>query len=120
MSDITAEQRLALIRSIREENNRNRLSIRNRQNILYGYNYDKCDIEYCENPTGMSNSFRCKPGMRILTAIVLFSVYVILDYTNITFFSLDTTVISTRIMENYDLNAIDFLEEITYTLKDDV
>lgn len=120
MSDITAEKKLALIRSIREENDRNRMSMRNRQNILYGYYYDKCDTEFADNPTDMSKCFNRSLGIRILVAIVLFSVYVILDYTGTSFFSLDTTVISTSLMENYDLNAIDFIEEISYTLKDDV
>lgn len=118
MSDITAERRLELIRNIREENNRNRMNMRNRESILYGQNYDKV-VTYEEEKTSTTST--TQGGMlffRILAAIILFSLFVILDYNKATWFSLNTDIICNYLKENYTLNSFDFIKEITYTLED--
>lgn len=113
MSDITAEKRLALIRSIREENTRNRLNLRNRQRILYGHGYDNYIVDEYGNMTSPSKRHSTL-GIRILAAIAVFSVFVILDYTKTPVSGL----LWERLGENYPLNIVDFMENITYTLDD--
>lgn len=115
MSDVTAEKRLALIRNIREENTRNRMNLRNRENILYGQHYHSVTNDQADDilHTGKHAS---SLGLRILVAIVLFSLFVILDYTERTWFSVNASGIRETLQENYIVNSFDFIKEITYTL----
>lgn len=101
MSDISVQKRLDLIKSIREENNRNRLSLNSRDSMT----------------EATSKSFSSFP-FRFLFASILFSLFVILDSMDFSFFSINAVTISTVINENYALNTIDFIKEISYTLKD--
>ena len=116
MSDITAEKRLELIRNIREENNRNRSKLRNRESILYGQNYDdsvtRDTVEVTETSTRPASSL----GIRIVIAIVLFSIFIIFEYTEKTFFSINSTIIYKYLQENYTWESFDFIEDITYNL----
>ncbi len=118
MSDITAEKKLELIRNIREENSRNRMNLRSRENILYGQNYDNPVTNDSVNMTISSEKSFSTLGIRIFTAIILFSLFIILDYTKQTWFSLDSVQICKYLQENYTLNSFDFIQEITYTLED--
>lgn len=118
MSDITAEKRMELIRNIREENSRNRMNLRTRENILYGHSYDSAVANEVTNTTISSEKAFSTLGIRILAAVILFSLFIILDYTKQTWFSLDSARICKYLQENYTPNSFDFIEEITYTLED--
>ncbi|MCH5274247.1 MAG: hypothetical protein J1E65_00305 [Lachnospiraceae bacterium] len=120
MSDISIEKKLELIRSIREANSRNRNSLRQQQHILYGGKYDNSIFDMDDDMTDSThpNSKRKAStlGIRALLAVILFSVYVILDYTGGEWLSLNSGKIFTYIGENYSSNAFAFIEKITYTL----
>lgn len=114
MSDITAEKRLELIRTIREDNNRNRLNLKNRESILYGHGYEAAiyDKKDAAPPSQKNLSMT---GFRILAAILLFSLFVIMDYTDTTYFNINSETICDYLKENYTPNTFDFMKEITYT-----
>ena len=57
-------------------------------------------------------------GLRSLLAIILFSLYVILDYTGGEWLSVNAQKAFGYIEENYSSNGFAFMEEITYTLND--
>ena len=119
MSDISIERKLELIRSIREANNRNRSSIRQHQHILYGRRYDDDFISSEADMADTADPGRRKSstlGLRSLLAIILFSFYVILDYTGGEWFSVNAENAFAYIEENYSSNGFAFMEEITYTL----
>ena len=119
MSDVSIERKLELIRSIREANTRNRSSIRQHQHILYGHKYDdiisnEADITDAAAPGGQKKFSTL--GLRSLLAIMLFSFYVILDYTGGEWLSVNAEKAFAYIEENYTSNGFAFMEEITYTL----
>ena len=131
MEDVTAERRLELVRYIREENNRNRMRMRTRENILYGKRKDTLTGSYAgyyeENGYESGNplaeetdipSGKVFSGLwvRTLLATVLFAVYIILDFSGGSIFTVNSDTIHTHISENYTPNVIDFMQEITYTL----
>lgn len=121
MSDISIERKLELIRSIREANNRNRSSIRQHQHILYGRRYDDNVINNEADMADAADPGRGKIstlGLRSLLAIILFSLYVILDYTGGEWLSVNAQKAFGYIEENYSSNGFAFMEEITYTLND--
>lgn len=120
MSDISIEKKLELIRSIREANSRNRNSLREHQHILYGHRYndyimnDEADMTDPVAPRGMKKMSTL--GLRSLLAVILFSLYVILDYTGGEWLSVSSQKAFGYIEENYSSNGFAFMEEITYTL----
>lgn len=114
MNDITAEKRLELIRTIRAENSKNRMNMQNRQSILYGYPYDD-SVKTAEYRMTQTSQRVSATGIRILFAIILFSLFIVWDYSNLNLFSLNTTQIYEYLQENYTLNSFAFIEEITYT-----
>lgn len=134
MGDVTAERRLELVRYIREENNRNRMRMRTRENILYGKrkdtltdsytgHYEECSYEarqpLAEEETDKASG-KVFSGLwvRTLLATVLFAVYIILDFSGGSVLSVNSDAIHAHISENYAPNVIDFMQEITYTLND--
>lgn len=120
MSDISIERKLELIRSIRETDSRNRSSLKRHQHILYGQKYDndftvgEADMAGMEYP-GRKGKISTL-GMRSLLAIILFSFYVILDYTGGEWFSVNAGKAFAYIEENSSSNGFAFMQEITYTL----
>ncbi|MCH5269894.1 MAG: hypothetical protein J1E83_04015 [Lachnospiraceae bacterium] len=120
MSDISIERKLELVRSIREANNRNRNSLRQQQYILYGQKYDN---NFLNDDTDLADAADLRKkgksstlGMRSLFAIILFSLFVILDYTKGEWLSVNAEKILSYIEGNYSSNGFAFMEEITYTL----
>lgn len=116
MSDITAERRMELIRTIREENSRNRMNLKNRESILYGHTYDRTVASESKEMTSVPQKSIPMTGFRILAAIILFSLFVILDYAGDTWLPVNTTIICEYIQENYIPNSFAFMDKITYTL----
>ena len=116
MSDISIERKLELIRSIREADSRNRSSLRQQQHILYGRRYDDDFISSEADTAAPGRNKISTLGLRSLLAIILFSFYVILDYTGGEWFSVNAQKAFTYIEENYASNGFAFMEEITYTL----
>lgn len=120
MSDISIERKLELIRSIREANARNRNSLRQQQYILYGQKYDDSiindDTEMTDTAVPKGKRKASTLGMRSLFAIILFSLFVILDYTKGEWISINAEKFFSYIEENYSSNGFAFMEEITYTL----
>ncbi|MBO5167001.1 MAG: hypothetical protein IJ405_04380 [Lachnospiraceae bacterium] len=134
MGDITAERRLELVRYVREENNRNRMRMRTRENILYGKRKDTLTDSYAghyeensydarhplteEDTAPASGKVFSGLWVRTLLATVLFAIYIILDFSGGSVLSVNSDAIHAHISENYTPNVIDFMQEITYTLND--
>lgn len=115
MSDITAEKKLELIRNIREENHKNRLNLQSRESVLYGHEY--CYTGEAINEAGDGTGKRTSHlGFRILFAIILFSLFIILDNTKGVWGGFSSVDIYGLLLENNIANSFDFIEEITYTL----
>ena len=124
VGDISIEKKLELIRGIRETASRNRNSLRQQQSILYG---GRRDLTYDDYVTNMDPNMTDTPfpqnrkkfstlGLRCLLAVLLFSGYVILDYTGGEWLSISASGAFSRIEENYSANGFAFIKEITYTL----
>lgn len=115
MSDITAEKRLELIRSIREENHKNRMNMRSREQILYGRGY-------AETPVPQDGEGNVLPTphstlmLRTIIAAVLFSLFIIMDYLQADWLPVDMNQLSGCLQENYAVDIMDFMDKITDTL----
>lgn len=115
MSDVTAERRLELIRNIREENQKNRMSMRSREHILYGKEYEAAPMwDTGEVPAPPAHGSTLI--LRIMIAAVLLSLFIIMDYLQADWLPVDMETINDSLKENYTVNIIDFMDKITYTL----
>lgn len=115
MSDVTAERRLELIRNIREENQKNRMRMKNREHILYGREYDAAPMQ----DTGELPAAPARAStliLRTIIAAVLLSLFIIMDYLEADWLPIDMNTINDCLKENYTVNIIDFMDKITYTL----
>ena len=112
MSDISVEQKLLLLRSIREAD-KNRMNLRQHENLLYGAGRqaEMTEPVYGTQDISARHFFM---GVRIFAAIVLFSLYVILSFTRDRVFFLNTEKIDRLLGANYQLDAIDNIEEFLY------
>lgn len=115
MSDITAEKRLELIRNIREENHKNRMSLKNREHILYGREYETVPMQETEELPAASRHGSTLI-LRTIIAAVLLSLFIIMDYLQADWLPVDMETINNCLQENYTVNIIDFMDKITYTL----
>ena len=113
MSDISVEQKLLLLRSIREAEDKNRMNLRQHENLLYGAGRqaEMTEPVYGAQDVSARHFFM---GVRIFAAIVLFSLYVILSFTRDSVFSLNSEKIDRLLGANYQLDAIDNIEEFLY------
>ena len=113
MSDISVEQKLLLLRSIREAEDKNRMNLRQHENLLYGAGRQNEMTEpvYGTQDVPARHFFM---GVRIFAAIVLFSLYVIFSFTGDSIFFLNTKKIDRLLGANYQLDAIDNIEEFLY------
>ncbi|HKM33667.1 MAG TPA: hypothetical protein VJY54_02875 [Lachnospiraceae bacterium] len=119
MSEITGERRLELLRTIREENARNRMNLKNQQSILYGIKYDSIVESENMDTTDLSISkSHSTIFIRILVAVILFILFVIWDYSGKSYININTASVCSYLQDNYSLNIIDFIDKITYTIKD--
>lgn len=115
MSDVTAERRLELIRNIREENQKNRMRMKNREHILYGREYDTALMQDTgELPAAPARASTLV--LRTIIAAVLLSLFIIMDYLEADWLPIDMNTINDCLRENYTVNIIDFMDKITYTL----
>ncbi|MBD5478847.1 MAG: hypothetical protein HDR14_06085 [Lachnospiraceae bacterium] len=115
MSDVTAERRLELIRNIREENQKNRMRMKNREHILYGREYDTAPMQDTgELPAAPARASTLV--LRTIIAAVLLSLFIIMDYLEADWLPIDMNTINDCLKENYTVNIIDFMDKITYTL----
>ena len=119
MSDISSEQRLRLIHTIREEHRNNQLSMQNREIILNG---DKIIMPLSDNtmeknmnePAGINTgSFK----LRFMIAIILFIGFIFMDSQKISLNGINALKIQNSITENFQSNIFDFMESIPYTLE---
>lgn len=113
MSDISVEQKLELLQSIRETEDRNRMNLRQQENLLYGADrrYDG-GLAYGEaNENTKGNFFM---GLRIFAAVVLFSLYVIFHFTEGRIFSVDIKTVDRLIGINYRSDSIDNIADFLY------
>ena len=115
MSDVTAERRLELIRNIREENQKNRMRMKNREHILYGREYETVPMrDTGELPAAPARASTLI--LRTIIAAVLLSLFIIMDYLEADWLPIDMNTINDCLKENYTVNIIDFMDKITYTL----
>ncbi len=119
MNEITSDRRLELLRNIREESERNRMNLRNHQNILYGNHYDNYVESEDNDMTNVSSKNNSSTFFfRTIIAIILFVLFVLWDYSGYSIWDLKSSTICTYIENNYDFNIIDFADRILYTNKD--
>ena len=113
MSDISVEQKLLLLRSIREAEDNNRMNSRQHEYLLYGAGRQN---EMTESVYGTQDvpAVHFFIGVRIFAAIVMFSLYVIFRFTGDSIFFLNTEKIDRLLGANYQLDAIDNIEEFLY------
>lgn len=112
MSDIPADRRLELIRMVREEQNRNHMTIRRRSSVLYGDTYLHPQTEEGESFSLPHSGLK----LRILIAVILFLSFLILERSGTSILGINTQTIFETIGDNTIL--FDFIEDINYTLED--
>ncbi len=110
MNDISADRRLELIRSVREEQARNYMTMQRRESVLYGSNLSMPAQSMDRSVAPINAGLK----LRIAIALILFLGFLILDKNHYTFLSLDSSDVITAISE--EVNSFDFMEDIPYTL----
>lgn len=115
MGDTTAEKRLELIRNIREANQKNRMTLRGREHILYGNGYDAAPAQEGEERTAPS-AHSSTLILRTIIAAILLSLFIIMDYLKAEWLPIDMEELSDCLQKNYTVNIIDFMNNITDTL----
>lgn len=128
MSHINTDQKLELVRTIRMQNQYNRMKCRERENFLYGkpLPHDQKELYSAES----AMSYAAQPGtmepeksgslltgfrIRFLIALILFSVFIYFDKNDISIFGKNTFELFVFLTESIDLpidlpilNSIDF------------
>lgn len=122
MDVVSTEQKLALIKAIREKHAENDNCMRLRENILYKGipDYQRDTFQEEINIPGKVNRFSTVK-IRLLFSVILFLLFFFLDINNSSIAGLTTPYILEKISNKCDLltiNTIDFTALIPYTLKD--
>lgn len=109
--DITVEEKLRLLQKLKEDENQNQDAIRKRNELLNHASSRKEQEIYEGNPLF---SFK----LRILTAFVLFGIYLVMQLGNYTIGTLSAEKIVGLINESSDIKSFDFPLRLPYTLKE--
>lgn len=111
MSDFSVDRRLELIRSVREEQAKNYMTMKRRETVLYGNDYT-----YAAPKEARSQTLYSGLKIRIIFALLFFLVFLIMDKNHYSFISLNTDKIFEYVTTTP--NSIDFMEFLPYTLED--
>lgn len=113
MESISTDQKLELIKSIRNENLNNYEKINHRVGLLYGKEHTNSEgiVDSSANPS----IFR-SVKLRFLIAFVIFGLFFIWDKQNIRIMGYHSTEFVDTIKKNFNLNTFDFIDDITYNL----
>lgn len=126
MSQLTSEQKLRLVHSIREENKQNQMAMRSRENILFGTNMPLVDMENEyeaaykygsggeDTPAAAVSPFG---KIRLFAAIALLAGFIFMDMSKIKVMGMDAAYIENKIEQDYMTNLFDFINTFPYTLK---
>lgn len=127
MSDNSAERRLQLIKSVREEHARNQMTLRRREGILYGQSSSLSYETPAYSPYSIAAdapSSAAEEGLpafssfklRFFIAIGLFIAFLALDSSRISLGTLTMEKVYTYITQDITANSFDFMADLTYTL----
>lgn len=117
MEHISSEKKMELIRTIREENERNKGKMRNRESILFGgaSSYQQQPSESAQEFRPVKSSFR----LRLLLAIALFAGYLVMDMGKLDISGVTAEIVHAGINKSFSANLFDFIEDFPYTQKVD-
>ncbi|HKM03826.1 MAG TPA: hypothetical protein VJZ04_04420 [Lachnospiraceae bacterium] len=113
MDSISTDQKLELIKSIRNENSINYEKINHRVGLLYG-NEKRSQEETMEDTTNPTVFHSVK--LRFLLAFLIFGVFFIWDKQDISVMGYHSSEFVDFIKKDFNLNTFDFIEDITYNL----
>lgn len=118
MEHISTEKKMELIRTIREENARNKSRIRQREHILFGKEVPLVDFERRENEMGIAEEMPSATGLkiRLFLAAILFLGFVIMDMGKISLQGVDSARIQEEISKDVTINMQNFVEEFSYAM----
>lgn len=118
MPQISSEQKLKLVHTIREEHKSNQMSMRNRENILFGTNLPLVETNSINEIQPVGNGVSSLGKIRMCIAAALFAGFVFLDITKTTVGGIDSAYVKGKIVEDFQANVFDFIETIPYTLEE--
>lgn len=127
MSEFSVDQKLMLIRQVRNQHNRDRMDLMNRERILFGRTGQYRDLDLPEQSTGgygnasygseynynQENEADCQTTdqsnplkralfkIRLMAALILAVLLILLDQQNSTFLGVSTNEIFTMIEKDY-------------------
>lgn len=113
MDSISTDQKLELIKSIRNENLNNYDKMNHRVGLLYGK--EQMRREDSDVSTSNTSPFH-SVKLRFFLAFVIFGLFFIWDKQNISVMGYHSTQFADTIKKNFNLNTFDFIEDITYNL----
>lgn len=102
MEHISTEKKMELIRTIREENARNKNRIHQREHILFGKEMPLVEFERRENETSIAEEMPSSAGLkiRLFLAAILFLGFVIMDMGKISLQGVDSARIQEEISKD--------------------
>jgi len=111
MEHVSTDTKLKLAQMIRNENQENRMKMRAREQLInYGYRTNTFTDPKPHPFLGLR--------LRIGAAFLFFLGFLFLDYTGIKMGSIGAGDIVSWINTEIDLNSIDFIKNLTYTLSE--
>ena len=121
MEHTSVEQKLELIKTLRNEHNQNMDKIKRREEILYPeHNYYSSyyskDTETDTDTKPVKSSVFFK--LRVLISIFLFLLFFFMDINQYHIYSITSDEIVNGIGTTLQLNSIDFINQLSYTLND--
>lgn len=116
MEQVSTETKLKLVQMIRAENRENRMKMQSRERLING-GYVSTE-KWKETGTESGGAFLAGFRIRLAFAFLLFLAFFFLDYSGMEFGSVNAKKIVTVLQQEMGINAIDFIENFTYTLSD--
>ncbi len=121
MEHTSVEQKLELIKTLRNEHNQNMDKIKRREEILYpehnyysSYYSKDTETDTDTKPVKSSAFFK----FRVLISIILFLLFFFMDINQYHIYSITSDEIVNGIGTTLQLNSIDFINQLSYTLND--
>lgn len=121
MSQISTEKKLELVRMIRSKDDQNKELLRNRETLLYGrplsFNSYPAISPEGKKQTESSEFTISGFKIRFVVAATIVGIVFFLEFMNMENYKEPLNTLYTEIAK--DGNLFDFVEDLTYTLKDD-
>lgn len=112
MLDLSVEQKLEIVRQIKDQYNQNQFDLSNRKRILYGtidsyeYGYEKEQIERMDVVT-----HKAKFSIRVMLSIILLTAYILCDILQVSPYGIDMHQIYQIIASDYSETVIEVLNQ---------